>query len=191
MRTTTMMAALALGALGATACSNGPSEQEQRARDLQMAMSGYPNQLVSPSEIGQLPQTGVPGYGAAQVPVAYVQTPQGLVPVYAQQAPTPAYPTQAYPAPMYPAQAPVYQQQPMVVQASAPAPVRTAPTAARTATRAPQKVTNVKRDAVIGAAVGTIAGGVIGKDVKGALIGAAAGGLLGAAVGATVDVQHR
>jgi uncharacterized protein YcfJ len=191
MRTTTTMAALALGALTLTACGNGPSEEEQRARDLQMAMNGYPNQLVSPSEIGQLPQPGVPGYGAPQVPVAYVQTPQGLVPVYSQQMPSQAYPAQSYPAPAYPAPAPIYQQQPMVMQASAPAPVRSAPTAARTATRAPQKVTNVKRDAAIGAAVGTIAGGVIGKDVKGALIGAAAGGLLGAVVGATVDVQHR
>jgi uncharacterized protein YcfJ len=184
MRTTTMMAALALTALAATACSNGPSEEEQRARDLQMAMNGYPNQLVSPAEIGQYPQPQVPGYGAPPVPVAYVQTPQGLVPVYSQQVP----------APMYPAQPPVYSQQPMVVQASAPAPApapRRTATATRTATRAPEKVTHVKRDAAIGAAVGTIAGAAIGKDVKGALIGAAAGGLLGAVVGATVDVEHR
>lgn len=181
MRTTTTMAALALGAITMTACSKGPSAEEQRARDLQMAMSGYPNQLVSPTEIGQLPQAGVPGYGAMQAPVAYVQTPQGLVPVYAQQMPAPGYPTQV----------PVYPQQPVVMQTAAPAPARSTATATRTATRAPQKVTNVKRDAVIGAAVGTIAGAAIGKDVKGALIGAAAGGLLGAAVGATVDVQHR
>lgn len=183
MRTTTMMAALALGALTVTACSDGPSEEEQRARDLQMAMNGYPNQLVSPAELGRMP-SGAPGYGAA-TPVAYVQTPQGLVPVYSQQMPAPAYPAPAYPAP-----APVYSQQPMVVQAAAPAPRATA-TATRTATRAPEKVTHVKRDAAIGAAVGTIAGAAIGKDVKGALIGAAAGGLLGAVVGATVDVQHR
>jgi uncharacterized protein YcfJ len=184
MRTMTMMAALALTALTATACSKGPSEEEQRARDLQMAMNGYPNQLVSPTEIGGMPQ-GVPGYGTMPAPVAYVQTPQGLVPVYSQQMPAPMYPSQA---PMYPTQ-PVYTQQPVVMQtASAPRP---AATATRTVARAPQKKTNVKRDAVIGAAVGTIAGAAIGKDVKGALIGAAAGGLLGAAVGATVDVQHR
>jgi uncharacterized protein YcfJ len=175
------MSALALGAITMTACSKGPSDDEQRARDLQMAMGAYPNQLVSPAEIGQLPQAGVPGYGAMQAPVAYVQTPQGLVPVYAQQMPAPGYPTQV----------PVYPQQPVVMQTAAPAPVRSTATATRTATRAPQKVTNVKRDAAIGAAVGTIAGAAIGKDVKGALIGAAAGGLLGAAVGATVDVQHR
>ncbi len=136
MRTTTMMAALALGALTVTACSKGPS-----ARDLQMALSGYPNQLVSPAEIGQLPQNGLPGYGAPAAPVAYVQTPQGLVPVYAQQMPAPMYPLQ----PMYPSQ-PAYPQLPMVMQTSAPAPApRPAATATRTARRAPEKVTHVKR----------------------------------------------
>ena len=184
MRNVNILAAVTLMALTATACDRGPTEEEQRARDLQMAMSGYPNNLVSPAELGQMPPAQ--GYGQMAAPVAYVQTPQGLVPVYSQQMPAPAYPAPAYPAP-----APYYPQQPMVVQTSSAPASRPAATATRTATRAPQKVTNVKRDAAIGVAVGTIAGAAIGKDVKGALIGAAAGGLLGAVVGATVDVQHR
>ena len=71
---------------------------------------------------------------------------------------------------------------------------RTAATSTRssgTVARAPRRVTHIKRDAMVGAAVGTVAGAAIGRDVKSAVIGAAAGGALGAVVGATVDVDHR
>jgi uncharacterized protein YcfJ len=79
-----------------------------------------------------------------------------------------------------------------VYRAPAPAPVAAPEPRVVYRTRtvpAPEPVRHTKRDAVIGAAAGAVAGAAIGRDTKGALIGAAAGGLLGAVVGHTVDVK--
>src|SRR3954468_14510408 len=92
----------------------------------------------------------------------------------------------------YYAAAPVY----------SPAPVYRAP--ARTTARrsssgssgtyypapAREPVRHTKRDAAIGAVAGGVIGAVSSRDkVKGGLIGAAAGGILGGIIGHTVDVQ--
>lgn len=153
------------------ACTGNDSLADaQRARDLEMALQAQRMQnpaLVSPMEMGQQPQGG-----------QWVYVPPGQVP------PAYAVPQQVYaPAPM-----PVYgpAPQPQAVYRTASA-TRSAPAPAR----APQRVTHVKRDAVIGAAAGAVAGAAIGRNVKGAVIGAAAGGLLGAVVGSTIDVDHR
>jgi hypothetical protein len=87
----------------------------------------------------------------------------------------------------------------------APAPVYRAP-ARRTATRARsssagtyypapsaprEPIRHTKRDAAIGAVAGGIIGAATSRDrVKGGLIGAAAGGILGGIIGHTVDVQR-
>lgn len=158
-----------LGACG----GNDRVADAQRARDLEMALQAQRMQnpaLVSPMEMGQQPQGGQWVYvPAGQVPPAYPAPQQ----VYAP-APMPVY---------APAPQPVYRT--ASTARSAPAPVRSAPA------RAPERVTHVKRDAVIGAAAGAVAGAAIGRNVKGAVIGAAAGGVLGAVVGSTIDVDHR
>ena len=157
-----------LGACG----GNDRLADAQRARDLEMALQAQRMQnpaLVSPMELGQQAQGG-----------QWVYVPPGQVP--------PAYstPQQVYaPAPM-PVYGPAPQPQPVYRTAStASAPARSAPA------RTPQRVTHVKRDAIIGAAAGAVAGAAIGRNVKGAVIGAAAGGVLGAVVGSTIDVDHR
>ena len=136
------------------------------SRDLALAATAqpYPQQFVSPQELGygQPYQQPYPQYGYA--------APQGYYP-----APQPA--VYRYPAPA-PAPRSTSTRSGTIYRAPAPAPQ-------------PTVVRNTKRDAVIGAATGAIAGAVIGRDVKGAVIGAAAGGLLGAVVGHTVDVQKR
>lgn len=105
--------------------------------------------------------------------LGYAPQPYGQ---YAYGAP-PGYP-QAQPAPV------VYRY---------PAPQRTTTrSSGGTIYRAPapsQPVRHTKRDAMIGAAAGAVAGAAIGRDVKGAIIGAAAGGILGAVVGHTIDVE--
>lgn len=155
------------------ACNGNDSLAEaQRARDLEMALQAQRLQnpaFVSPMEMGQQPQGG-----------QWVYVPPGQAP--------PAYgvPQQVYaPAPM-PVYGPAPQPQPVYRTASA---ARSTPAPAPA--RAPQRVTHVKRDAVIGAAAGAVAGAAIGRNVKGAVIGAAAGGVLGAVVGSTIDVDHR
>ena len=144
----------------------------QRARDLEMALQAQRMQnpaLVSPMEMGQQAQGG-----------QWVYVPPGQVP------PASAVPQQVYaPAPM-----PVYAPAPQPVYRTATV-ARSAPAQRSAPARAPQRVTHVKRDAVIGAAAGAVAGAAIGRNVKGAVIGAAAGGLLGAVVGSTIDVDHR
>lgn len=86
--------------------------------------------------------------------------------------------------------------QPVPVVYRYPAPVAqrtTAPRSSGTIYRAPaprEPVRHTKRDAMIGATAGAIAGAAIGRDVKGAVIGAAAGGILGAVVGHTIDVER-
>lgn len=50
---------------------------------------------------------------------------------------------------------------------------------------------NTQRGAAIGAGIGAISGGIIGRNGKGALIGAGVGTLLGAIVGNAVDQQHQ
>lgn len=91
-------------------------------------------------------------------------------------------------------QYPVYgQQQQPVYRYPAPQPVATRRASTGTIYRAPTRsepIRHTKRDAMIGATAGAIAGAAIGRDVKGAVIGAAAGGLLGAVVGHTIDVER-
>jgi hypothetical protein len=154
------------------ACNGNESLADaQRARDLEMALQAQRMQnpaLVSPMEMGQA-QGG-----------QWVYVPPGYAP------PANAAPQQIYaPAPM-PVYGPAPQPQPVYRTAS----TRSAPAPSAPA-RAPQRVTHVKRDAIIGAAAGAVAGAAIGRNVKGAVIGAAAGGVLGAVVGSTIDVDHR
>jgi hypothetical protein len=60
-----------------------------------------------------------------------------------------------------------------------PAPVRREP------------IRNTKRDAAIGAVAGGVLGAAVSRDrVKGAVIGAVAGGVLGGIIGHTIDVKH-
>lgn len=88
---------------------------------------------------------------------------------------------------------PVYQQAPQPVRTV----YRSAPTTTRssagTARRVPSGTVtqrNTKRDAVIGAAAGTVIGIATSRDkVKGGVVGAAAGAVLGGIIGHTVDVQ--
>jgi len=115
------------------------------------------------------------------------------------------YPQQQFMSPMemgyaqgYPGygqypQYPVYGQQQPVYRYPAPQPVSTRRASTGTIYRAPTRsepIRHTKRDAMIGATAGAIAGAVIGRDVKGAVIGAAAGGLLGAVVGHTIDIER-
>jgi uncharacterized protein YcfJ len=50
---------------------------------------------------------------------------------------------------------------------------------------------NTQRGAAIGAGIGALSGGLIGRNTKGALIGAGVGTLFGAIVGNAVDQQHQ
>lgn len=153
-----------------SAC-NRPTADEQRARDLALALqtiNAQTPQLAGQNELGlpsqmpqQMPVNGTAGQWV-YIPQGYVLQPVG------QQAPAPA-----------PATRTIYR------TASAGATVR------QSTARQPTRVTHTKRDAVIGAAAGGVAGAVIDRSVKGAVIGAAAGGVLGAVVGSTVDVDHR
>jgi YMGG-like Gly-zipper len=97
----------------------------------------------------------------------------------------------------YPQQAqPVYYPQPRPR-----ATVRRVPTATRGRTSsggvyypAPARrepIRNTKRDAAIGAVAGGVLGAAVSRDrVKGAVIGAVAGGVLGGIIGHTIDVKH-
>jgi hypothetical protein len=54
-----------------------------------------------------------------------------------------------------------------------------------------EPIRNTKRDAAIGAVAGGVLGAVVSRDrVKGAVIGAVAGGVLGGIIGHTIDVKH-
>jgi hypothetical protein len=156
-------AAVMLAACGRQERTAGTAD-EALSRDLALAATAqqYPQQFVSPQELGY-------GQPYQQYPQQYgYGAPQGYYP-----APQPA--VYRYPAP---ARRTTSTRSGTIYRAPAPAPQ-------------PTVVRNTKRDAMIGAATGAIAGAVIGRDVKGAVIGAAAGGLLGAVVGHTVDVQKR
>lgn len=148
------------------AACDRPSAEEQRARDLALAlqmMNGQYPQVANPGELMLQPQQ--PGMAPQQGQWMYV--PAGYV-----------------------AQPPQPQVQPAVTR-TVHRTASTAPAQRSAPAREPEKVTHVKRDAVIGAAAGGIAGAVIDRSVKGAVIGAAAGGVLGAIVGATIDVDKR
>jgi hypothetical protein len=54
-----------------------------------------------------------------------------------------------------------------------------------------EPIRNTKRDAAIGAVAGGVLGAAVSRDrVKGAVIGAVAGGVLGGIIGHTIDVKH-
>jgi hypothetical protein len=98
----------------------------------------------------------------------------------------------------YPQAQPVYYPQPRPR-----ATVRRVPTATRGRTSsgggvyspAPARrepIRNTKRDAAIGAVAGGVLGAVVSRDrVKGAVIGAVAGGVLGGIIGHTIDVKQQ
>jgi hypothetical protein len=54
-----------------------------------------------------------------------------------------------------------------------------------------EPIRNTKRDAAIGAVAGGVLGAVVSRDrVKGAVVGAVAGGVLGGIIGHTIDVKY-
>lgn len=54
-----------------------------------------------------------------------------------------------------------------------------------------EPIRHTKRDAAIGAVAGGVLGAAVSRDrVKGAVIGAVAGGVLGGIIGHTIDVKH-
>jgi hypothetical protein len=129
-----------------------------------------PQQFVSPTEAGY----GANGY-------------QGLQPYPTAQG---GYYPQAQ-------QQPVYYPQPRPRT-----PARRAPAATRGRTssgggvysEAPARrepIRHTKRDAAIGAVAGGVLGAVVSRDrVKGAVVGAVAGGVLGGIIGHTIDVKQ-
>ena len=151
----------------AAACGGNqePRVDDALKSDLALAAQAQPyapQQFVSPQEMGYMGQ-------------------QGYMPMQPQ-------PYGAY------GQQPVYQQAPQPVRTV----YRSAPTATRrsssgTYSRVPSGTVtkrNTKRDAVIGAAAGTVIGIATSRDkVKGGVVGAAAGAVLGGIIGHTVDVQ--
>lgn len=164
MRIPMLMKAIPL-ALVVAACTREAPETADDAlsRDLALAAqpSPYgPQPYASPQELG---------YGQPYAPQ------YGQYGAYPQPYPQPQYYPQVRPVQTVyqPAPAPA----PRVVYRTQPAPVQQEP------------IRHTKRDAMIGAATGAIAGAAIGRDVKGAVIGAAAGGVLGAIVGHTIDVE--
>jgi hypothetical protein len=161
--------------VAAAACGGSDKPADDGLKnDLALAsqMQPYnPQQFMSPTEAGYSPN----GYqGQQPYPTAqggYYPQPQQAQPVY-------------YPQPR------------------PRATVRRVPTATRGRTSsgggvyspAPARrepIRNTKRDAAIGAVAGGVLGAVVSRDrVKGAVIGAVAGGVLGGIIGHTIDVKH-
>ena len=153
-----------------------PATDDALKNDLALASQVQPynpQQFMSPTEAGYGPN----GYQSQQP----YQTAQG------------GY----YPQPQV--------SQPVYTPAPAPRPratVRRVPTATRGRTSssggvyspAPARrepIRNTKRDAAIGAVAGGVLGAAVSRDrVKGAVIGAVAGGVLGGIIGHTIDVKH-
>ena len=154
---------LVLVAAACTRESAAPAPDDALSRDLALAAQASPY--------------GAPPYASPQE-LGYGQ-PYGYAPQYGQ------YP-QPYPQPQYYPQAQPVQ---TVYRAPAPAPRVVYRTQPAPAPAKQEVIRHTKRDAMIGAATGAIAGAAIGRDVKGAVIGAAAGGVLGAIVGHTIDVE--
>jgi hypothetical protein len=159
-------AALILAACGG---SDRPADDGLK-NDLALAsqMQPYqPQQFMSPTEAGLAPN----GYQYPN-PMAqggYYPQPQQAQPVYYPQ-PRPRATVRRVPASTRGSSSGgVY----------SPAPARREP------------IRNTKRDAAIGAVAGGVLGAVTSRDkVKGAVIGAVAGGVLGGIIGHTIDVKH-
>jgi hypothetical protein len=160
--------------VAAAACGSDKPADDGLKNDLALASQMQPfnpQQFVSPTEAG---------YAAN---------------AYQGQQPYPAAQGGYYPAPQQ--TQPVYYPQPR-----RRATVRRVPasTAGRTSsgggvyTPAPARrepIRNTKRDAAIGAVAGGVLGAVVSRDrVKGAVVGAVAGGVLGGIIGHTIDVKH-
>lgn len=155
----------------AAACGGGDKPTDDALKnDLALASQVQPynpQQFVSPTEAG---------YG-----------PNG----YQGQQPYPTAQGGYYPQ----VQQPVYYPQPRPR-----ATVRRVPTATRGRTSGPvyspaparrEPIRHTKRDAAIGAVAGGVLGAVVSRDrVKGAVIGAVAGGVLGGIIGHTIDVKQ-
>jgi hypothetical protein len=157
----------------AAACGGSDKPADDALKnDLALAsqMQPYnPQQFVSPTEAGYSPY----GYQAQQP----YGTAQG------------GY----YPQP----QQPVYYPQPRPRARVSRVPVATRGRASSDAgvySPAPARrepIRNTKRDAAIGAVAGGVLGAVVSRDrVKGAVIGAVAGGVLGGIIGHTIDVKQ-
>ena len=168
--------ALALtAACGRETASNAAPDDALR-NDLALASAAQPyraQQYVSPVEQGYGMQPG------QQYP--YAQQPYGQ--------PYPAY--GAAPAPVYaPAPAPVRTR---TVYRTAPSSSGTRTASAPAPAPAPRTrvIKHTKRDAAIGAVAGAVIGASTSRDkIKGGVIGAAAGGVLGAVIGNNVDKKR-
>jgi len=157
----------------AAACGDDkPAADEALKNDLALASQVQPynpQQFMSPTEAGYGPN----GYQSQQpyqtAQGGYYPQPQMSQPVYAP-APRPRATVRRVPtASRGRASDGVY----------SPAPARREP------------IRNTKRDAAIGAVAGGVLGAAVSRDrVKGAVIGAVAGGVLGGIIGHTIDVKH-
>ena len=163
-------AALVMAACGG---SDKPSDDGLK-NDLALASQMQPyqaQQFMSPTEQGLSPN----GYQNPQQPYPTAQGgyyPQQAQPVYYPQ-PRPRA------TPRVPASTRGRTSSGGGVYSPAPAPRRREP------------IRNTKRDAAIGAVAGGVLGAVVSRDrVKGAVIGAVAGGVLGGIIGHTIDVKH-
>ena len=167
MKVPMLMKVVPLGLVLAACTRESPAPSDDAlSRDLALAAQASPYgpaPYASPQELG---------YGQ-----------QPYAPQYGQYG---AYPQPYQPQPYYPQAQPVQ----TVYRAPAPAPrVVYRDRAPAPAPAQAEPVRHTKRDAMIGAATGAIAGAAIGRDVKGAVIGAAAGAVLGGIVGHTIDVE--
>ena len=149
--------ALALLAACGRSNESKPELDDALRNDLSLASSAapyQPQQFMSPMEQGYMQ----PGYGQPQ-----------MMPAGTYQQPVYRAPTATRPR------------------------ATTTRTSSGTVARSPQVVRrNTKRDAIIGATAGAAIGVATSRDrVKGGLIGAAVGGLAGAVIGHTVDVEKQ
>jgi hypothetical protein len=159
----------------AAACGDDkPAADDALKNDLALASQVQPynpQQFMSPSEAGYGPN----GYQSQQpyqtAQGGYYPQPQVAQPVYAP-APRPRATVRRVPASTRSRTS-----SGGGVYSPAPAP------------REP--IRNTKRDAAIGAVAGGVLGAAVSRDrVKGAVIGAVAGGVLGGIIGHTIDVKR-
>ena len=169
----------AVAACGRETSTAGVTPDDALRNDLALASSAQPyrpQQFVSPIEQGYGAQPG------QQYPYAPQPYAQPYPPGYAA-APAPVY----APAPVQRTSAPAARRTRSSGSSSSGTRVVYAP-APRPATRV---VKHTKRDAAIGAVAGAVIGASTSRDkIKGGVIGAAAGGILGAVIGNNVDKKR-
>lgn len=158
-------------ALAMVACGDGDKPTDDGLKnDLALASQMQPyqaQQFMSPTEQGLAGNS----YQYGQQPY---QSPQGGY-----------YPQQAQP---------VYYPQPRPRATVRRVPASTAGRASSGVdqpARRREPIRHTKRDAAIGAVAGGVLGAVVSRDrVKGAVVGAVAGGVLGGIIGHTIDVKY-